>query len=179
MTPLPEPAIRLARDEDFDAIWPILRDVIRAGDTYTIDPGLTRGAVNELWMRAPRATYVARGGADLAGSYILRTNQAGGGAHVCNAAFMVADAARGQGIGRAMCAHAQDQARALGYLAMQFNFVIETNAGAIALWRDMGFDTVGRLPRAFAHPRAGLVDALVMFKWLAPQADPFAADSRD
>jgi ribosomal protein S18 acetylase RimI-like enzyme len=79
---------------------------------------------------------------------------------------MVAEAARGQGLARAMCLHAQDEARAMGYLAMQYNFVVETNAGAIALWEDLGFETVGRLPRAFQHPTEGLVDARIMYKWL-------------
>jgi len=161
-----EITIRYARGGDFAALWPILRGVIRAADTYTIEPGLTREAVRDLWMHAPRATYVAEAGGEVLGSYYLRTNQPGGGAHVCNCGYVVAPAARGRGIARAMCLHSQTQARAMGYLAMQFNFVVETNAGAIALWEDLGFETVGRLPRAFRHPEAGLVDARVMYKWL-------------
>ncbi|HAW47823.1 MAG: GNAT family N-acetyltransferase [Roseovarius sp.] len=158
--------IRLAREADFATLWPIVRDVIRAGDTYAIEPGLTREAVRALWMETPRATYVAERGGEVLGTYYLKTNQAGGGAHVCNAGYMVAEAARGQGIARAMCLHSQDEARELGYLAMQFNFVVETNRGAIALWQSLGFETVGHLPRAFRHPQAGLVDARVMYKWL-------------
>jgi|SRR6056297_1084200 len=158
--------IRYAREDDFAALWPILRDVIRAGDTYAIEPGLTREAVRELWMETPRATCVAEIAGEVSGTYYIKTNQPGGGAHVCNAGFMVSEAARGRGLARAMCLHAQDEARGMGYTAMQFNFVVETNTGAIALWQDMGFDTVGRLPRAFRHPVQGLVDARVMFKWL-------------
>jgi ribosomal protein S18 acetylase RimI-like enzyme len=70
-----------------------------------------------------------------------------------------------------MCVHSQDEARELGYLAMQFNFVVETNRGAIALWQSLGFETVGHLPRAFRHPQAGLVDARVMYKWLGDGAE--------
>lgn len=165
-----EITIRLARDEDFDALWPILRGVIRAGDTYTIDPGLTREAVLDLWMRAPRATYVAESDGEILGTYYIKTNQPGGGAHVCNCGYMVAPAARARGIARAMCLASQEQARAMGYLAMQFNFVVATNLGAIGLWQSLGFETVGRLPRAFAHPDQGLVDALVMYKWLGDGA---------
>ena len=162
-----EITIRFAREGDFTALWPILRGVIKAGDTYTIEPGLTREAVRDLWMQSPRATYVAEIAGEVLGTYTLKTNQPGGGAHVCNAGFMVAETARGQGLARAMCLHAQAQARAMGYLAMQFNFVVETNEGAIALWEDLGFETVGRLPHAFRHPDRGLVDARVMYKWLA------------
>ncbi len=83
----------------------------------------------------------------------------------------MAEAARGRGVARALCEDAQVRARAMGYLAMQFNFVVETNEGAIALWQSLGFETVGRLPRAFRHPEAGLVDALVMYKWLGAAGD--------
>jgi len=158
--------IRPAAAADFDALWPMLRDVIRAGETYAIDPDLSREAVRALWMKAPRATYLAEIGGGIRGSFYIKTNQPGGGAHVCNAGFVVAAQARGQGLARAMCLRAQDEARAMGYRAMQFNFVVETNTGAIALWERMGFGTVGRLPRAFRHPTAGLVDARVMYKWL-------------
>ncbi|MDZ7709865.1 MAG: N-acetyltransferase [Roseovarius sp.] len=162
-----EITIRYAHEGDFAALWPILRGVIRAGDTYTIEPGLTREAVRDLWMQTPRATCVAEIAGEVLGTYYLRTNQPGGGAHVCNCGYVVAPSARGRGIARAMCLHSQTQARAMGYLAMQFNFVVETNAGAIALWQDLGFETVGRLPRAFRHPTEGLVDARVMYRWLA------------
>lgn len=158
--------IRLARDDDFDALWPVLRDVIRAGDTYAIDPGLSRERVRLLWMRAPRATYVAERGGTPVGTYYIKTNQPGGGAHVCNCGYVVAPPARGQGVAAAMCLHSQQEARKLGYLAMQFNCVVETNARAIRLWERLGFATVGHLPRAFRHPEAGLVDARVMYRWL-------------
>lgn len=163
--------IRLARDEDFDALWPLLRAVIRAGETYAIDPGLGAEATRALWMEAPRATWLAEAGGAVLGTCYLRSNQAGGGAHVCNAGFVVAPEARGRGVARAMCRHAEAEARAMGYLAMQFNFVVTTNEGAIALWHSLGYATVGRLPRAFRHPRAGLVDALVMYKWLGEPGD--------
>jgi len=165
-TPEGDLNIRLARDEDFAALWPILRAVIRAGDTYAIEPGLSRDAVFDLWMRAPRATYVAERGGIVLGTYYIKTNQPGGGAHVCNCGYMVAPVARGQGLAAALCAHSQVEAAKLGYRAMQFNFVLETNAGAIRVWERLGFETVGRLPRAFEHPQAGLVDARVMYKWL-------------
>jgi len=160
--------IRPAGESDFAALWPMLRDVIRAGETYAIDPGLTREEVRALWMRTPRATYVVERAGEICGTFYIKTNQPGGGAHVCNAGFIVAGHARGQGLARAMCLRAQDEARGLGYRAMQFNFVVETNTGAIALWHRLGFETVGRLPRAFCHPVAGLVDARVMYKWLDP-----------
>lgn len=143
-----------------------MREVIRAGETYAIDPGMTRDRALEMWMDIPRACYVAEAEGRILGTYYIKTNHAGGGAHVCNCGYVVTPAARGQGIARAMCAHSQEEAAKLGYLAMQYNLVVETNTGAIALWEKMGFETVGRLPRAFEHPQDGLVDARVMYKWL-------------
>jgi ribosomal protein S18 acetylase RimI-like enzyme len=49
---------------------------------------------------------------------------------------------------------------------MQYNFVVSTNERAVRLWQSLGFEIVGTLPGAFAHPTLGYVDALVMFKTL-------------
>ncbi|WP_160154878.1 GNAT family N-acetyltransferase [Microbulbifer sp. ALW1] len=159
--------IREAKPADFDAIWPIFCEVARAGDTYAYPRDIAREQAFELWMNSPRKTLVFEDQGEILGSYYLKTNQSGPGAHVCNCGYMVASAARGRGIAAAMCEHSQDLARALGYRAMQFNFVASTNEGAVRLWLKLGFETVGRLPRAFDHPTQGYVDALVMYKWLA------------
>lgn len=79
---------------------------------------------------------------------------------------MTAPAAAGRGIASAMCRHSLDAARARGFRAMQFNFVVGSNERAVRLWQRHGFAVVGRLPQAFAHPRLGLVDALVMHRLL-------------
>ena len=158
--------IRLVRDGDKGALWPILRDVVRAGDTYAIEPGLSQGMLMDYWCKAPRATYVAEAGGEILGTYYIKTNQAGGGAHVCNCGYITAPAARGRGVARAMCLHSQNVARDLGYLAMQFNLVVSTNTGALRLWEALEYERVGHLPAAFRHPVAGLVDAFVMYKWL-------------
>ena len=94
---------------------------------------------------------------------VLGANRRGGGAHVANAGFATHPEARGRGIAAALAAHAQDWARAQGFRAMQFNFVVSTNEDAVHSWQKAGFDIVGRLPGAFLHPHHGYVDALVMF----------------
>ncbi len=159
--------IRRATEADLSDLWPIFRQVVRAGDTYALAPDCTRADARRIWLDAPRECWLAERDGAVLGTYYIKTNQGGGGEHVCNCGYMVAERARGQGVAAAMCAHSQERALALGYLAMQFNLVVATNETAIALWRRMGFDVVGRLPCAFRHPEAGLVDALVMYKWLA------------
>ena len=156
--------IRPAAQADRDAIWNIFREVIVAGDTYAFDPGMSREEALAYWFGAATRTYVAEDNRCVVGTYILRPNQAGPGAHVANAAFMVAPDAQGQGIGRAMGEHCLSEARRLGFRAMQFNFVVSTNEGAVRLWKRLGFEIVGTLPGAFRHPRAGYVDVYVMFR---------------
>ncbi len=159
--------IREAIPGDFDRIWPIFREIASAGDTYAYPTDISKAQASAVWMDAPRATYVVEEGGEILGTYYLKTNQQGPGEHVCNCGYMVSAKARGRGLATAMCEHSQKAARDLGYEAMQFNFVAASNRGAVRLWERLGFDIVGRLPRAFRHPSEGLVDALVMYKWLA------------
>ncbi len=158
--------IRRAETEDFSLIWPLIAETVSAGDTYPFDPGLTREQAFEAWMAVPHATCVAERDGDILGTYYIKPNQPTLGAHVCNAGYIVAARARGQGVGRAMCTHSLETARALGYRAMQYNLVVATNTAAVKLWQECGFSIVGRLPRAFQHRRLGLVDAYVMYQWL-------------
>ena len=117
-------------------------------------------------MKNPRATYAAYDDGEPVGTYYIKPNQPGLGSHVCNAGYMVAPRARGKGIGRAMCLHSLDEARKLGFKAMQYNLVVCTNRGAVKLWQDLGFKIIGRLPKVFNHSQKGLVDAFVMYQWL-------------
>ncbi|TNE62219.1 MAG: GNAT family N-acetyltransferase [Alphaproteobacteria bacterium] len=158
--------IRRADDSDFAAIWLIFESIVRQGATYAYAPDTSVHEARQIWMQAPEATFVAEEGDDILGTYILKPNQPGLGGHVCNAAFMVAPEARGRGIAAALCEHSQAEARARGYLAMQFNLVVATNEGAVRLWQKLGFGISGTLPKAFRHKSLGFVDAHVMYKWL-------------
>lgn len=156
--------IRRARPGDGEAIWSIIGPTIRAGETYALDPTMGEDEALAYWMGPDKQTFVAEEGGAVLGTYYLRANQAGGGRHVCNCGYMTASAATGRGVARQMCEHSLTLARAQGFRAMQFNFVVSTNERAVRLWRLLGFEIVGRLPRAFEHPAHGLVDALVMFR---------------
>lgn len=159
--------IRPATALDWPALWTVLEPVFRAGEIYAYARDIGSEAAREAWLDAPTATLVAvdAGGA-VVGSYFIKPNQPGQGGHVCNCGYVVAAEARRQGIAGQLCRHSQSQARALGFRAMQYNLVAASNHGAIALWQREGFDIVGRLPGAFAHPVQGDVDALVMYKRL-------------
>lgn len=158
--------IRPACPEDWPSIWTIIKPTIRAGETYTLDTGMSEDSARAYWLGADKETFVAEEDGSILGTYYLRANQAGGGKHVCNCGYMTSAQATGRGIARQMCLHSLDHARRRGYRGMQFNFVVATNERAIRLWQSLGFDIVGRLPLAFQHPMHGYVDALVMFQSL-------------
>jgi len=163
---LKQVVIRKADESEFDVIWPIFREVVNRGDTYNYNPNTTKEEAFSIWMSKSNTTYIAQHGDEPVGTYILRANQSGLGSHVANAGYMVTAAARGLGIGRAMCEHSLDEARRAGFLAMQFNLVVSTNEAAVALWKKMGFSIVGTLPLVFRHKELGLVDAFVMHRFL-------------
>lgn len=158
--------IRQATTDDWEAIWPIFHEIAAAGETYAYDRTTSKDQAKQIWLDTPRQTFVCTVNGEVLGTYYLKTNQAGPGDHVCNCGYMVSAKARGLGLATAMCQHSQATALALGYQAMQFNFVACSNEGAVRLWHQLGFETVGRLPKAFNHPSLGYIDALVMYRWL-------------
>ena len=158
--------IRKAREADFDAIWPIFQQVVQQGDSYTFDPETTTEQAYQIWMAGDLTTFVAIISDEIVGTYILKANQPGLGSHVANAGYMVSNGARGKGVGRAMCEHSLEEARKMGFHAMQFNMVVSTNGSAVALWKKFGFSIIGTLPLAFRHRQLGLVDAYVMHRFL-------------
>jgi len=158
--------IRPARADDRPAIWSVIGPTIAAGETNAIDRDATEAEALAYWFGAGNEVFVAEEDGTILGTYYIRPNQQGGGRHVCNGGYITSHGARGRGVARAMCEHSLDRARARGFRAMQFNFVVSTNERAVRLWQALGFDIVGRLPGAFDHPTHGFVDALVMFRSL-------------
>jgi ribosomal protein S18 acetylase RimI-like enzyme len=158
--------IRQSEPRDDDAIWRILEPTFRAGETYPVPRDISREDALAYWRTPGHAVFVAEDAGAIVGTYYLRANNRGGGAHVANCGYVVAPDAFGRGVAQAMCAHSLGEAKSRGFSAIQFNFVIASNERAVRLWQRMGFAIAGRLPGAFQHPRLGLVDAYVMLRSL-------------
>ena len=160
--------IRDATQEDWPAIWPIVRAVVTAGETFTWDRDVTEERAKASWMNGRAFVALDEDGAVI-GTAEMHRNQGGPGSHVANAGFMVAAGHEGKGVGRALARHVLDQARADGYRAMQFNAVAESNTRAVGLWQSLGFEILATIPEGFRHPVKGYVGLLVMYRSL--QAD--------
>jgi L-amino acid N-acyltransferase YncA len=155
--------IREAEDEDWSRIWPFLKRIVAAGETYAYEPDMDEATARQFWMKDPLSrTVVALEDGGVLGSARMYPNRAGPGSHVASASFMVDPEASGRGVGRALAEEMLSWARSTGYRAVQFNAVVETNAPAIALWESLGFEIVGTVPEAFHHPTEGFVGLHVM-----------------
>jgi ribosomal protein S18 acetylase RimI-like enzyme len=160
-------AIRLATDSDRGAIWAILEPMLRAGETYPLPRDMSREEALAWWFSPEKEPFVWEENGAVLGTYFLKANQQGGGAHVANCGYVTSVTAQGRGIARAMCLHSLQRAKERGFRAMQFNFVVSSNTRAVKLWSSLGFETVGRLPQVFEHPTLGFVDALVMYRLIS------------
>jgi ribosomal protein S18 acetylase RimI-like enzyme len=165
--------IRLYKESDWPAVWQILEPVFRAGETYAFPRDISEKKAYKSWISTPKETYVAvdQEGAIL-GTYYIKPNQPGAGAHICNCGYIVSENARGQGIASEMCEHSQHEAVSQGFRAMQYNLVVSSNEGAVRLWKKLGFNIIGTIPEAFCHPTRGYVDAFVMYKRLSEENLP-------
>jgi L-amino acid N-acyltransferase YncA len=157
--------IRPATDADWASILPFFTAIVEAGETYAYPTGLSSDEAKALWLGQHRVVVAEEDGVVL-GSATMGPNRPGRGAHVGTASFMVDEAARGSGVGRALGEHMLAWAKDAGFRAVQFNAVVETNTGAVRLWRSLGFDIIGTVPEAFDSRTHGLVGLHVMHRFL-------------
>jgi ribosomal protein S18 acetylase RimI-like enzyme len=157
---------RRAVTTDHSALWALLRPILTEGETFALPRDMSEDAAITHWCGGDHDTYVALIDGLIVGTFYIRHNQLGGGAHIANAGYATSVTSRGRGIARKMCGYSMELARQQGYRGMQFNFVVSTNHPAVGLWESCGFRILTRLPGAFLHPKLGFVDALVMFREL-------------
>jgi L-amino acid N-acyltransferase YncA len=163
-----ELTIREARPEDWAAIWPFFHRIVAAGETYAYDRDMTEAEGRRVWMIGPpgRTVVATDPAGTVLGTASMYRNRGGPGAHVASASFMVDPSRAGRGVGRALGENMIEWARSSGFRAIQFNAVVETNRGAVALWRSLGFEVLATVPEAFEHPRHGYVGLLIMHRFL-------------
>jgi L-amino acid N-acyltransferase YncA len=156
-----------ASDADFEAVKAIFLHVVDEGETYSYERDeLTDRWISDYWMKNTVTTVVARVNGVVAGVCAVRFNRTGRGEHIANASYIVHHDHRGVGIGHALGRESLRIAQSKGFLAMQFNYVVSTNAKAVALWQSLGFKIIGTMPQGYRHARHGLVDVYMMHRFL-------------
>lgn len=151
---------------DYPAIWKILQSVNAGEDVFSFPATWTYEEMFPYWFSPDKHTYTAWLEGEIVGSFYLKANQPGLGAHIANAGYATSAAHRGMGIAYTMGVYSLQEAKRLGFLAMQFNMVIKTNEVAVRLWQRLGFQIIGEIPEAFQHARFGLVNAYIMYRKL-------------
>lgn len=160
--------IRRAGEADWPAIYPFFAAIVAAGETYAYPEDLSEVQAGRLWMQQPPArTVVAVEEGVVLGSTTMGPNRPGRGSHIATGSFMVDPAHQGRGVGRALGEHLVAWSRTQGFRGIQFNAVVETNHGAVRLWRSLGFQVLATVPGAFDSRAHGLVGLHVMFLPLA------------
>lgn len=160
-------SIRKYEEKDKKGIWKIIEYVISKGDSFTFALDTSREFALEDWCSSDKHTFVAVDENEkILGTFYIKANQIGLGSHIANGSYMVSPDARRQGIGRLMGERSIEEARNLGFLAMQFNFVVKSNDKAVNLWKSLGFEVIGEIPDGFRHKENGLTNAYIMYRKL-------------
>lgn len=160
--------IRPAVDEDWPALWEIIREVALAGETFAMPPAPVENDAYRDWMTEPpgRVMVCEDGTGQVLGTANMYANRPAQGAHVASGSLMIASEARGHGIGRKLVQDMIDWANRSGFSAIQYNAVVETNTAAVRLYLSEGFTILGTAPGAFVHPRQGAVGVHIMWRQL-------------
>src|SRR5439155_24668021 len=145
---------------DHNELFVAFARIVDAGEGFPQAPPLDRAEFDDYWLAHSAAVVVARVQGQLAGAYYVKANFVGRAAHIANAGYFVVAEHRGTGIGRALVEHSMTEARRLGFDALLFNLVFESNP-ARPLSQPLGFAVVGRAPRAVDGE-----DALVYWRQL-------------
>ena len=149
----------------FEEVAAIFREVTAKGDSFVYADDYSDADIRRVWIDCGASfTYLIDG--KVAGSFVIRQNKPDRGGHVSNAGYMVTPEFRGRGIAKEMCAFSLEEAKRMGYDSMQFNFVVSTNEKAVKLWKKMGFNIVGTIPKGYVHATLGKVDVYIMHKFL-------------
>ncbi|MEH1949304.1 MAG: N-acetyltransferase [Nostoc sp.] len=158
--------------QEQEVVRALLNVVISEGKTYPQNQPLSPTEFSAYWLS--KDAFVVRTSVvdpthkpkEILGAFYLKPNFPGRCSHICNAGFIVQPGLRGQGLGRFMGEAMLGIAANLGYEAVMFNLVFETNIPSITLWQSLGFEIIGRIPGAAKLENGQVVEALILYHTL-------------
>jgi L-amino acid N-acyltransferase YncA len=158
--------------QEQEVVRALLNIVIIEGKTYPQKQPLSPAEFAAYWLS--QDAFVVRAveqsnthqHKEILGAFYLKPNFPGRCSHICNAGFIVQPQLRGQGIGKFMGEAMLAIATSLGYEAVMFNLIFETNIPSITLWQTLGFEIIGRIPQAAKLADGQVVEALMMYRAL-------------
>lgn len=162
-----KPVIKEITANEFDLVWPIFKEVVAEANSYPYPPDIDIESARQLWFASDARVYAAYIGDEVVATRYIVPNKVGLGSHVANTGVMISSKYRSQGLGKQMMQFANDEAKRLGYRALQLNFVVCKNEASIKICQQFGFQIIGTLPGVFHYKQQEYVDAYVMYKSLA------------
>ena len=164
--------------KESEQVKKLLNTVIIEGKSYPQKQPLTELEFDAYWLLGHAFVVKAVDPSnqsltqEILAAFYIKPNFSGRCSHICNAGFIVQPQMRGQGIGRLMGETMLSIAASLGYQAVMFNLVFETNIASIRLWESLGFQTIGRIPTAVELDKNLYIDALIMYRNLTIARSP-------
>src|SRR5258708_15884802 len=112
-----------ARPEEYDDISRAFAEIVAMGEGFPHDPdvALTYDDFSDYWLDHKSFVGVATVAGRLAGSYHLKPNFVGRGAHIANAGYFVVRDLRGHGIGERLVPHPMEQGLPPRFTAPHFH----------------------------------------------------------
>ena len=144
--------VRKYEEKDLPAMIRIWNEVVEDGVAFPQEECLDEKTGAEFFA-AQTYTAVAenRENGQVLGLYILHPNNVGRCGHICNASYAVKKSVRGQHIGEKLVTHCLKQGKTCGFRVLQFNAVVKSNTGALALYKKLGFTQLGVIPGGFLN----------------------------
>ena len=140
--------VREYSENDLGAMNEIWNEVVEEGIAFPQEDLLDAKSGAEFFGSQSYCGVAEEDGSIL-GLYILHPNNVGRCGHICNASYAVRSASRGLHVGEKLVKDCLENARRLGYGALQFNAVVESNVHARHLYERLGFVQLGTIPKGF------------------------------
>ena len=144
--------VRKYEKKDLPAMIRVWNEVVEDGVAFPQEECLDEKTGAEFFA-AQTYTAVAENmeNGQVLGLYILHPNNVGRCGHICNASYAVKKTVRGQHIGEKLVKHCIAQGKTCGFRVLQFNAVVKSNTGALALYKKLGFTQLGVIPGGFLN----------------------------